>query len=357
MSQRGDFGTPRPGRPAPLGASWDGEGTNFAVYSRHASGVTVCLYEPDGDEPIHTVEVQERTNGVWHVYVPGVHVGMRYGFRVDGAYEPKQGHRFNPSKLMLDPYAKAIDGKVQWDPSVFPYVFESTDDSEPDDHPNDQFVPKGVVAHWDFDWEGDRRPNIPLNESVIYELHVKGFTQLNRLVPEPLRGTYAALAQPEVIDHLQGLGVTAVELLPVHQFVHDHFLRERGLRNYWGYNSIGFFTPEPRYLAEGSADEMRIAVRRLHAIRRGAKECLDNQPMNIGRLSPSIAVEADSSVSIVATGVLLKDGPRPTASAAFPNGMRPRQTSNSTAIRDGINPLITPYRKPELHDGSRARLG
>src|SRR5690606_23148669 len=146
--------------------------------------------------------MQEHTHGVWHVYIPGVHVGTRYGFRLDGDYDPSTGHRFNPAKLMLDPYAKAIDGKVTWDPSVFPYVLANQDDLEPDDRPNDAFVPKGVVAHWDFDWDGDRRPNVPWNESVIYEVHVAGFSRLNPAVPEPLRGTWLGLSHEASIEHL-----------------------------------------------------------------------------------------------------------------------------------------------------------
>jgi len=268
MTHRETPGTPRPGRPAPLGASWDGEGTNFAVYSRHASAVSVCLYDPGESEPWHTVDMQEHTHGVWHVYIPGVHVGTRYGFRLDGDYDPSTGHRFNPAKLMLDPYAKAIDGKVTWDPSVFPYVLANQDDLEPDDRPNDAFVPKGVVAHWDFDWDGDRRPNVPWNESVIYEVHVAGFSRLNPAVPEPLRGTWLGLSHEASIEHLQKLGVTAVELLPVHAFVDDAFLTERDLTNYWGYSTLNFFTPEPRYGSSNDplvqASEFRRMVKDLH---------------------------------------------------------------------------------------------
>ncbi|HEV2128086.1 MAG TPA: glycogen debranching protein GlgX [Thermomicrobiales bacterium] len=264
------FGTPRPGRPIPLGAHWDGEGTNFAIYSRHASAVTLCLYENDNHEkPFATVPLDERMQDVWHVYLPGVHAGTRYGYSFEGEYEPAEGHRFNPNKVMLDPYAKALAGTVQWDPAVFPYQLGAEDDDVMDERPNDAFVPKAVVTGGDFRWEGDPRPNIPWNESVIYELHVKGFTECNPAIPERLRGTWQGVSHEASIEYLKRLGVTAVELLPPHAFVDDQFLVDKGLSNYWGYSTLNYFTPEPRY-AESSdplvqVSEFRRMVKELHS--------------------------------------------------------------------------------------------
>ncbi len=269
MTQREEFGTPRPGRPEPLGASSDGEGTNFAVFSRHATGVTLCLYGEDVERPERTIPLVERTNDIWHVYLPGVHVGTRYGYRFSGPYEPEAGHQFNPNKVVLDPYARAIDGQVTWNPAVFSHVMGSRDDLSIDDRQNDAFVPKAVVSGGEFDWDGDRRPRVPWNESIIYEVHVKGFTQLNPAIPEPMRGSWLGLSHEASIDYLISLGVTAVELLPVHAFVDDAFLIERGLTNYWGYSTLNFFTPEPRYAS--SADplaqvaEFKRMVKELHA--------------------------------------------------------------------------------------------
>ena len=294
MTQREEFGAPRPGRPAPLGATWDGEGTNFAVYSRNASGVTLCLYEPGGSEPIHTVPLEERTHGVWHGYVPGVHVGMRYGYRLEGAYDPSQGHRFNPNKVMLDPYAKAIDGSVEWAPAVYPYVLDGQDDAVMDEEPNDGCVPKAVVAHWDFDWNGDRRPNVPWNEAIIYEMHVQGFTQLNPAIPEDLRGTWLGVSHESSIEYLQGLGITSIELLPPHAFVDDPFLLEQNLTNYWGYSTLNFFTPAPRYASSNDplvqASEFRRMVKELHSA--GIEVIMDvvfNHTCEGNHLGPSLS--------------------------------------------------------------------
>ncbi|HEX8803441.1 MAG TPA: glycogen debranching protein GlgX [Acidimicrobiales bacterium] len=252
-----------PGRPYPLGATYDGTGTNFSLYSEVAEQVDLCLFD-DGSE--RRVPLQEVDAFCWHAYLPRIGIGQRYGFRVHGPWDPSAGHRCNPAKLLLDPYAKAFDGGVDWDPACFPY--RSDDPASRDDDDSAPHVPKGVVVSPYFDWGADRHPDVPLHESVIYELHVRGFTATHPDVPELLRGTYAGLAHPAAIDHLQGLGVTAVELQPVHQFVHDSHLVERGLRNYWGYNSIGFFAPHNEYSSAGDdgsqVTEFKAMVRSLH---------------------------------------------------------------------------------------------
>ncbi len=253
-----------PGRPYPLGATYDGAGTNFALFSEVATGVDLCLFDDAGQE--HRVALDEVDAFSWHAYLPGVGPGQRYGYRVDGPYAPEQGIKCNPSKLLLDPYARAIEGQVRWNPACYSYQIGdegaiNTDDSAP-------YVYRSIVHHPHYDWGGDRRPDTPLHETVIYEAHVKGITKCHPDVPEELRGTYAGLAQPAVIEHLRSLGVTAVELMPVHQFVQDHNLLEKGLRNYWGYNTIGFFAPHNEYASGGDrgqqVDEFKWMVGQLH---------------------------------------------------------------------------------------------
>jgi len=244
-----------PGRPFPLGATWDGGGTNFSLFSEHAERVELCLFG-DGDDEETRVELCERTAHHWHGYLPGVGPGRRYGYRVHGPYAPLEGHRFNPHKLLIDPYAKSIEGKVRWNrANVLPYVpTEGAGDDadlELDDEDSAIAIPKSVVVDPHFDWEGDRRPDIPLHEMIIYEAHVKGFTKLHPEVRDDLRGTYAGLASPAALKYLQDLGVTAVELLPVHHIADESFLAERGLTNYWGYSTIGFFAPFSGYAATG----------------------------------------------------------------------------------------------------------
>ncbi|MGH9277319.1 MAG: glycogen debranching protein GlgX [Acidimicrobiales bacterium] len=255
-----------PGTPYPQGATWDGEGTNFAIYSESARRVDLCLFDRSGRETC--LPLPEVTAFVWHGYVPGVGPGQRYGFRVDGPYEPADGHRFNRNKLLVDPYAKAIDGNLDWDDSVFGYVIGQAEDA-PDPRDSSRHVPKSVVSDNLFPWGDDQRPNTPWHETIIYETHVKGFTARHPGVPEPLRGTYAGLASPPAIDHLQRLGITAVELLPVHHFVSEHALVERKLSNYWGYNTLGFFAPHAAYAASGGRGqqvrEFKAMVRALHA--------------------------------------------------------------------------------------------
>jgi glycogen operon protein len=258
-----------PGKPYPLGASFDGSGTNFALFSEAAERVELCLFDDHGNE--ERVDLHEVDAYVWHGYLPTVQPGQRYGYRVHGPWDPARGLRCNPAKLLLDPYARATTGQVDWDPSVFGYRFDDPDARNDDD--SAAHVMHGVVINPFFDWSGDRRLDIPYPDTVIYEAHVKGLTQLHPDVPEELRGTYAGLAHPSVVEHLRTLGVTAVELMPVHQFVHDHALLEKGLRNYWGYNTLGFFAPQEEYASTAGAghpagsqvQEFKAMVKALHA--------------------------------------------------------------------------------------------
>jgi glycogen operon protein len=260
-----------PGEPYPLGAIWDGKGTNFALFSENATEVELCLFDSAEDaEPARTVRLRKQTAFVWHGYLPEVGPGQLYGYRVDGPYEPEQGLRFNPNKLLIDPYTRALAGAVDWKAHPYGYPFnQSGDDLIPDERNSAAGVPKGVVIDPGFDWKGDAPPRIPLHRSVIYEAHVKGLTMRHPDVPEELRGTYAAVAHPAIIEHLKALGVTAIELLPVHEMVDDEFLIRKGLRNYWGYNSINFFAPAGRYAASreygAQIREFKEMVRALHA--------------------------------------------------------------------------------------------
>jgi isoamylase len=253
-----------PGRPYPFGAAYDGAGTNFSLFSEAAEGVELCLFDDDGGE--QRVALEEVDAFCWHAYLPAVTPGQRYGYRVSGPWAPEHGQRCNPAKLLLDPYAKAIDGQVDWDQACFPYTFG--DEASRNDDDSAAHVPKSVVHNPYFDWGNNGHPDIPLNESVIYEVHVKGFTARHPEIPEAQRGSYAGLAHPAAIEYFTRLGVTAVELLPVHQFVHDAHLVQRGLRNYWGYNSIGFLAPHNQYSAAGQRGEQvaefKAMVRALH---------------------------------------------------------------------------------------------
>ncbi|HUP63271.1 MAG TPA: glycogen debranching protein GlgX [Thermoanaerobaculia bacterium] len=254
-----------PGKPYPLGATWDGVGTNFSVFSEVASRVELCLFDAHGNET--HVDLPEVTAFIWHGYLPNVGPGQRYGFRVHGPWEPDNGHRCNPAKLLLDPYGKAVDGHVKWDEAVFPYHFDNPEGSR-NDRDSAPFMPKSIVHQPFFDWQSDRRPNTPWHRTIIYEMHVKGFTMRHPGIPENLRGTYAGLAHPAAIRYLRQLGVTAVELLPVHQFVHADHLLDRGLRNYWGYDSISFLAPHNEYAASGQlgqqVTEFKQMVKALH---------------------------------------------------------------------------------------------
>ncbi len=256
-----------PGKPYPLGANPTPKGTNFSVYSEHATAIHVCLFDDQGRQT-EKITLRERTAFVWHGFVKGIGPGQLYGIRAEGPWDPEHGQRFNPAKLLVDPYTKAIAGSVDWQGPIFPYNIGSGDDLERDDQDSGKAVPKSVVIDSNFDWEGDCRPETPLNESIIYELHVKGFSQLNPELPESLRGTYAGVAHPSSIDYLNKLGVTAVELMPVHQFIDDGHLLERGLSNYWGYNTLGYFAPDARYSSGGDrggqVSEFKGMVKALH---------------------------------------------------------------------------------------------
>jgi len=259
-----------PGCPYPLGASWDGQGVNFAIFSEHATGVELCLFNHQDDaEESFKIPMSERTDQVFHCYLPDVRPGQFYGYRVHGPYDPQNGNRFNPAKLLIDPYAKAITGAITWSNDLFAYnVGGPKEDLEPDPNNSAGGVPKCVVVDPAFTWEDDSPLNIPWNRTVIYECHVKGMTKLHPDVPENLRGTYAGLASDAMIEYFLALGITAVELLPVHQFVVDRHLAERGLTNYWGYNSIGFFAPDVRYASKGLGNqvyEFKSMVKTLHS--------------------------------------------------------------------------------------------
>jgi glycogen operon protein len=254
-----------PGEPFPLGASFDGTGTNFAVFSGRAEGVELCLFDEDGQET--RIELTERDAFRWHVYLPGVVPHQRYGYRMHGPHAPAEGLRYNPAKLLLDPYATAVVGEVDWDESLYPYRFADPDGSA-NDLDSARHMPKAVVTSPFFDWGGDRPPRTPWHETIVYEMHVKGFTMRHPGIPRELRGTYTGLAHPVAIEYLTTLGITSVELMPVHQFVHDARLVERGLRNYWGYNSIGFLAPHNDYSASGElggqVNEFKQMVKTLH---------------------------------------------------------------------------------------------
>jgi isoamylase len=255
-----------PGKPYPLGANWDGEGVNFAIFSEHAQKVELCLFDKSGRRELHRVNVSEQTDQVWHCYLPEARPELLYGYRIHGPYDPAKGLRFNPHKLLLDPYAKQIAGDLKWSDSQFGYrVGSKQEDLSFDRRDNAPGMLKSRVIDPAFTWGTDQHPRTPWHKSVIYELHVKGFTIRHPRVPEALRGTYAGLGTAPVIDHLLNLGVTAVELMPVHYFIDDRLLVERGLRNYWGYNSIGFFAPVSRYSATGSVNEFKTLVKTMHS--------------------------------------------------------------------------------------------
>jgi glycogen operon protein len=254
-----------PGSAHPLGATYDGSGTNFAIFSEAAERVELCLFDPEGAET--RLEVTEVDAFTWHCYLPQVQPGQRYGYRMHGPWDPQQGLRFNPNKLLLDPYTKATSGDIRWGQPLFSYNFGDPDSRNDDDSAPHTML--SVVTNPYFDWAGDRQPKTPYSESLIYEAHVKGLTMLHPDIPEDLRGSYAAVSHPAIIDHLQKLGVTAIELMPVHQFINDSTLQEKGLSNYWGYNTIGFFAPHAAYSRNADAgaqvQEFKAMVRDLHA--------------------------------------------------------------------------------------------
>jgi isoamylase len=310
------------GNPYPLGANYDGSGTNFSLFSSVADGVELCLLGDDvgahsgpGNTRDHgpidedRIALTEVDGHCWHAYLPDVRPGQRYGFRVHGPWEPAKGLWCNPSKLLLDPYAKAIAGQIDWSEACFGYDFDHPDrQNTADSAPH---VPKAVVGDRFFEWGNDRPPAVPLHETVIYETHVRGLTIQHPDVPPALRGTYSGLAHPAIIDHLQRLGVTAVELMPVHQFVHDHHLVERGLRNYWGYNSIAYLAPHNGYtssVALGQIQEFKTMVKSLHAA--GIEVILDvvyNHTAEGNHLGPMLSMRGIDNHAYYRT---MEDDPR-----------------------------------------------
>ena len=291
----------RPGSMYPLGASYDGAGVNFALYSQVAQKVELCLFDEHDVET--RIEMTERNSYVWHNYIPGLHPGQRYGYRVYGPYDPVHGLRCNPNKLLLDPYAKAIEGNIDGDESLFSYWFKSPDDnSAMNDLDSAAHTMKSAVINPYFDWGNDQHPYISYHDSVIYEAHVRGMTNLNMDVPPDIRGTYAGLAYPSVIEYLKKLGITAIELMPIHQFVNDSFLQEKGLSNYWGYNTIGFFAPHNAYSSSGErgeqVNEFKSMVKAYH--RAGMEVFLDvvyNHTAEGNHMGPTLSFKGIDNAS------------------------------------------------------------
>ncbi|MBI0435153.1 glycogen debranching protein GlgX [Roseomonas sp. KE0001] len=280
-----------PGRPDPLGATWDGLGINFAVFSAHATQVDLCVFDAAGRREVARLPMPECTDEVFHGYLPEARPGLIYGYRAHGPYRPREGHRFNPHKLLLDPYGKQMAGTLRWTDALFGHrIGAPRGDLSFDRRDSAAAMPKSVVVDDTFNWGDDRPPQVPWDQTVIYEAHLRGLTvQRDDLLPRE-RGTFAALADPRIIEHLQRLGITAVELLPVHAFLQDRFLVERQLRNYWGYSTLSYFTPEPAYLSTGGLDEIRVAIRRLHAA--GIEVILDvvyNHTCEAGETGPTLS--------------------------------------------------------------------
>jgi isoamylase len=256
----------REGKPFPLGATWDGLGVNFALFSAHATRVELCLFDLEGAQELQRVDLPEYTDEVWHGYLPDARPGTVYGYRVHGPYEPDAGHRFNPAKLLIDPYARQLVGGLEWHDALFGYTIGHADaDLSLDERDSARYIPKARVIDSAFTWGSALRPSVPWNRTILYEAHVKGFTKLDRRLPEALRGTFSGIGHHVSVEYLQKLGVTSIELMPVHAFVDDRYLVEKKLRNYWGYNSIAFFAPEPRYMATPFANEFKEMVNHLHA--------------------------------------------------------------------------------------------
>ena len=288
-----------PGRPAPRGAHWDGEGVNFALFSEHAERIELCIFDATGRRELQRVPLGERTDQVFHCYLPEARPGMLYGYRAHGPYRPEEGLRFNPHKLLLDPYARNIVGALRWSDALFGYtVGHRRGDLSLDRRDSAHAMPKSKVIDRAFTWGDDRPPDIPWHETVIYELHVRGFTKQHPEVPPPLRGTYAGLAAAPVIDHLRRLGVTTVELMPVQWFVDDRRLVQQGLRNYWGYNTLGYFAPDPRYSASGKVNEFKTMVKALHSA--GLEVILDvvyNHTAEGDELGPTLSFRGIDNLS------------------------------------------------------------
>ncbi len=284
-----------PGSPYPLGATWDGEGVNFAIFSENAEVIELCLFndEKDASEAVR-IPIKERDHHVWHVYIPGLKPGQLYGYRVHGPFNPINGFRFNPNKLLIDPYAKAISGTISWHDSLFGYELgNELEDLSFNKQDSAHFIPKSMIIDPNYDWEGVKAPKIPYHKSIIYEAHVKGLTQLHPDIPEEIRGTYEAIAHPVMIEYFQKLGVNAIELMPVHHFAVDRHLKDSGLTNYWGYNTIGFFAPDVRYAKNNGGaqvSEFKHMVKELH--RAGIEVILDvvyNHTAEGNQLGPTLS--------------------------------------------------------------------
>jgi isoamylase len=288
-----------PGDPYPRGATWDGEGVNFSLFSAHAEKVELCIFDPTGRQEQQRIEIQERTDETWHCYLPEARPGLLYGYRCHGPYRPEEGHRFNPHKLLVEPYAKHLSGNLRWSDAHFAYrVGHAKEDLSFDRRDNAAGMPKCRVIDPAFTWGEDRRPRVPWNDTVIYELHVRGFTMRHPDVPAPLRGTYAGLACAPVIDWLRRLGVTTIELMPVHWFVDDRHLVEKGLRNYWGYNSLAFFAPDLRYSSTGRVSEFKTMVKTLHSA--GLEVILDvvyNHTAEGNHMGPTLSLRGIDNAS------------------------------------------------------------
>jgi isoamylase len=297
----------REGFANPLGATWDGLGVNFALFSAHATKVELCLFDENGETEVERVELPEYTDEVWHGYLPEARPGTVYAYRVHGPYEPEAGHRFNPNKLLLDPYGKQLVGELTWDPAVFGYQAGGEDTSF-DERDSARFMPKCRVIDPAFTWGRDAAPRVPWERTIFYEAHVRGFTMRNPGVPEPLRGTFSGLGSRAVVDYVRSLGVSSVELLPIHAYVDDDFLLEKGLRNYWGYNTIGFFAPQQRYMATPFVNEFKEMVAKFHDA--GIEVILDvvyNHTAEGNEMGPTLSFKGIDNASYYR---LLPDKPR-----------------------------------------------
>src|SRR5271163_4135507 len=300
----------REGLPHPRGATWDGKGVNFALFSANATRVELCLFDETGEREAARIELPEFTDEIWHGYLPDVHPGSIYGYRVHGPYEPSAGHRFNANKLVLDPYARGHFGDLEWHPAVFGYQLESGDDTTFDKRDSAPFMPKCVVVDPNFDWKGEAgRLSVPWEHTIVYELHLRGFTKLHPTLPKEWRGTYKGLSD-EVIEYIKSLGVTSIEILPIHTFINDSILLDKRMTNYWGYNSIGFFAPDPRYAheREQTLREFKEMVARLHEA--GLEVILDvvyNHTAEGNQLGPTLSFKGIDNASYYR---LLPDQPR-----------------------------------------------
>jgi glycogen operon protein len=281
-----------PGRPYPRGATWDGEGVNFALFSENAEKVELCVFDELGQHELQRIVLPEQTDHVWHCYLPEARPGMTYGYYVHGPYRPEEGNRFNANKLLLDPYAKDFVGELRWDDALYGYTVGHEDgDLSFDTRPSAAFLPKCRVLEPAFTWGEDRRPDVPWHDMIVYEMHVRGFSMLNPEIPAPLRGSYAALASAPAVDYLRRLGITTVELMPVHAFINDRALAERGLQNYWGYNTLSFFAPEMRYSRSQKVKEFKTMVKTLHS--EGIEVIIDvvyNHSCEGSQLGPTISL-------------------------------------------------------------------